>query len=175
MAKNSPVKKTPVKIPKWATCLIVVAVIFAVLVTAFWVLLFLGFSRYALELKKAGFSFNPNQKSFSIRNQKTGEGITVGEQNSVPKALEKFPVYSNARMVLKVESDKNPSVTLSTSDNSKTILAWYKKELAKAGWAVEQEGSFLVNVKNKEYSGTVAFIQLDNGTTITITLNKSKK
>lgn len=137
-------------------------------------MVFFGLSQYSNELKKAGFSFDPYQKSIRLKNQKTGEEITVGEKTSIPKALESFPVYPTARVVLKVESDKNPSVTLSTSDNMKKIRDWYKKELPKKGWTIDGDTNFLIGVKNKTYKGTVAFIQLDNGTTITISLDRNR-
>ncbi len=174
MAKNSPVKKTKAKIPGWVTYLVVGAIILSVLVIAFWVLIFLGLTKYSQELKKAGFSFDPYKKSLNLKNQKTGEEISVGEQTGLPKALANFPAYPNARIVLKVESDTNPSVTLSTSDGSKKIYQWYLLELPKKGWTVTEQSSFLIEVKNKSYKGSVALIQLDSGTTITITLNRNK-
>lgn len=179
MAKKSPVTKTGPKnpvhaMPGWAKGFLIIAAILAVLGIVFWIAVFAGIARYSGELKKAGFSFDPYQKSMRVRNPETGEEITVGEQIGIPKALVNMPIYPGSKVMLKVDSTKNPSVTLSSDTNSNKIYTWYQSELPKKGWKITESSSFLIGVENNIYKGSVALIQLDKGTTITITLDQKK-
>lgn len=116
---------------------------------------------------------------------KTGAKMAVGEDLAIPANFPKdVPIYSGAKVkavVMADDTEKNATISLSSTDVPKTVADWYDKTLASAGWkqtsTYSANGSFLfVYEKDKtKIAVTVALDSATQGAAITLIRTEEKE
>jgi len=124
-----------------------------------------------------------DDNSVSFTDNKTGGSMAFGENVKIPDDFPKdAPVYPDAKAVGVIMShtgDKSASLTLKTSDDVKTVLAWYEDQLK--DW--KNDSSFTANnTEIRSYSKDEAQLSLtispgddDKGSTISVTYTYKEK
>jgi len=79
-----------------------------------------------------------DSNTLSMTDEKTGQSVSFGENVKVPDDFPKdVPVYAKAAIIgvfSSKKTDDGSSLTLTTTDASEDVAAWYDKTLVDAGW-----------------------------------------
>jgi len=139
-----------------------------------------NFMKKAVETK-TGVSMDASGKTMTIRDQKTGAEINVG-QNKLPDGFPKdFPLYPNAQIAGNISGTENKAgkgywVIMTSTDDAAKVTAFYDAELPKAGWTIDNTmdiGSSATRTVTKgSMTGTVIMgaEEKEKGTSIVITI-----
>ena len=95
---------------------------------------------------------NTANNQMQFKDNKTGNTVSFGENLSIPADFPKdVPIYpgSKASSIMSSQTDKTANATLTTSDDSATVIKWYEGQFS--GWK-EDENSTINNVEVREYS-----------------------
>jgi hypothetical protein len=69
---------------------------------------------------------------------KDGQSVAIGGETKLPDGFpSEIPVYEGAAITSSIATDKGYMVGLTTPDSARTVLEWYKTELAAKGWEVK--------------------------------------
>ena len=112
---------------------------------------------------------------------KNGEQVNIGGENSdLPDGFpSEAPVYAGAKITSSVSTSQGFLVGFTTADTPRTVLDWYKSELASKGWEVksnmESDSGGLLTATMTGWSLSVNVGGDDSGGETTIVLSADKK